>query len=200
MSRRKRFAASSADDLVELNLNSMIDLFAVLIPALLMMTAILEISVLHITVPRLNGASTNTSKPAKPPLHLTLRIDETGYQLTGEGLEPIALPVIQKDVVCARYRGTWPPPRVRNKTEAPCADGREKRLFWVYDAQALQAALKRIKTNFPEESQMILTASPAIEYESVIDAMDAARDLKIAQGLVIPLFADVMIRPPLGTL
>ena len=42
-----------------------------------------------------------------------------------------------------------------------------------YDFEALAACLARIHERFPEEREVILTADPGVQYESLIGAMDA---------------------------
>ncbi len=45
----------------------------------------------------------------------------------------------------------------------------------AYDWAALTACLAQVKTQFPEETQVILSADPDIQYEQIVHAMDAMR-------------------------
>ena len=49
-----------------LNLNPMMDMFAVLIPALLMLSAVLEISVLNVAAPRIAAPGDLEQNPTPP--------------------------------------------------------------------------------------------------------------------------------------
>jgi biopolymer transport protein ExbD len=198
----------------ELNLNSMMDMFAVLIPALLMMSAVVEVTLLNIAVPALDGAAT-ASAPPKPPLDLTVTILADGYRLSvhdgillGAGIQPtpaahvlptqLTLPLVQKRLRCAHYQGTWPPPRHRNMQQAACADPQQMRDFWTYDLAGLTARISALKAAYPDERRLIVDAAPEVEYESVIDLMDATRDLQDpATGQVRPLFDEVLLSPGL---
>ena len=57
-----------------------------------------------------------------------------------------------------------------------------------YDWAALTTCLSRVHQRFPDETQVILSADPNIEYEHIIDAMDAVR----ANGTEA-LFPDVLL-------
>lgn len=208
MSRAHRRRAEG-NDLVELNLNSMMDLFAVLIPALLMMSAVVEVCVLNVSAPAI-GAPSNSDQPDtpdKPPLNLTVTITDKGYIVAGTGAvlngAPAAagaeqgptIPIVKKNIVCSRYRNTWPPPRERNRNDAKCVNPLEERSFWVYDTEALTAKIREIKDAFPEEHRIIIVAEPDIEYESVIDVMDATRDYKDSSGEMRILFDEAVLSP-----
>src|SRR6478672_8200307 len=71
---------------LHLNLNPMMDLFAVLIPALLMMSAVVEVCVLNVSAPAIGGSdSPPPAQPEKPPLNLTVTITDKGYIVAGSG-------------------------------------------------------------------------------------------------------------------
>lgn len=57
-----------------------------------------------------------------------------------------------------------------------------------YDWPGLTQCARRIKTEFPDESRVILSADPEIEYEHVIGAMDALRSDGTDE-----LFSEVML-------
>jgi biopolymer transport protein ExbD len=188
---------------IELNLNPMMDLFSVLIPCLLMMSAAVQVCVLNVATPVIgSGGGSEEEKPKeKEPLALTVTITDKGYIITGNGLPNQgagtgpSLPVLQKQVSCSRYRNTRPPPRAMNQQVPPCPGGSEKRLFWVYDTEALLKRIIEIKDAFPEERSLVIAAEPHIEYESIIDVMDSTRDIKKADGSVRVLFDEVVLSP-----
>jgi biopolymer transport protein ExbD len=208
--RKASHRHGASDDEPNLNLNPMMDMFAVLIPALLMLSAVLEISVLNVNVPEIKepGVAAN-EKPAdaQEDLTLTLNINARGYDIaasggvisgepTGEGgVHAPAIPLIQKKVSCSRYRNYWPPPRAINKQAPMCDDPYATKTFTVYDNEALLKRLRELKTVYPNERRIILLAAPSIEYEVVTDAMDVARGFRNADGTFATLFDDVTVSP-----
>ena len=201
-------------DMPELNLNSMMDLFAVLIPALLMMSAVVEVSVLNVSAPAIGGSDSQTPPPAadKPPLNLTVTVTDKGYivagsggVLSGVGATPMpsqpgqgpTIPTIQRTVSCSRFRGTWPPPRSKNRSEKRCDKPEESHNFWTYDVATLTRKILEIKDAFPEERRIVIQAEPDVEYEAVIDVMDATRDIRDPGGETRILFDEVVLSPGL---
>ena len=195
-----------------LNLNPMMDMFAVLIPALLMLSAVLEISVLNVAAPRIATPGELEQEPPppdeKPPLNLTLKITGRGYELItsvgfvagGDGKDggAASIPLAQKRIACSRYRNYWPPPRVRNRDLPKCSpEAMEQKAFWVYDNETLVQRLRELKVVFPEERRIIITAEPSVEYEVVTDVMDASRGVRDAEGKLQPLFDEVVVSPGL---
>jgi biopolymer transport protein TolR len=199
---------------LHLNLNPMMDLFAVLIPALLMMSAVVEVCVLNVSAPAIGGSDSNTPppQPEKPPLNLTVIITDKGYivagsggVLTGPGVNPQpnqpqqgpTIPLVQRSIVCSRWRGTWPPPRVKNRDQPKCLEPLEAKTFWIYDTVSLAKKIIEIKDAFPEERRIVIQAEPDVEYESVVDVMDATRDIKDPGGETRILFDEVVLSPGL---
>ncbi|MBI5509488.1 MAG: biopolymer transporter ExbD [Deltaproteobacteria bacterium] len=182
----------------ELNLNPMMDLFGVLIPALLMMSAAVEVSVINVAAPSI-GPSTNADQkpPEHPPLNLTVVISETGYSLSLMGQMAADFPVAERPILCSRYRGTRPTPRARNLDRPICqkSEGRMKKQFLTYDNKGLTNKLVEVKDEFPDERRIIIQPGPEVEYETIVDVMDAARDVKTAKGEIRSLFDEVVMSP-----
>ena len=194
-----------------LNLNSMMDLFAVLIPALLMMSAVVEVSVINVSAPAIGGSDAAPPPPSdKPPLNLTVTITDKGYivagsggVLSGPGATPVpnqpgqgpTIPLVQRNVICSRYRGLWPPPRARNRDQERCKKPEESRSFWIYDTSALAKKILEVKDAFPDERRIVIAAGPDTEYEAVIDVMDATRDIRDAGGEIRVLFDEAVLSP-----
>lgn len=187
------------------------DMFAVLIPALLMLSAVLEISVLNVAAPKIATPGDLAPPPPapdeKPPLLLTLKITSRGYDLVSsvgfvrDENKPgeITMPITQKRVSCGRYRGYMPPPRARNRELPKCsAEAMEQKQFWVYDNEKLVQELRALKTIFPDERRIIITAEPSVEYEVITDVMDASRGIRNPDGRMTPLFDEVVVSPGLA--
>jgi biopolymer transport protein ExbD len=196
---------------MELNLTPMMNLIAILIPALLISVAFVEIAVINVAAPAI-GPSTpqdQNNKDDKPPLNLTVTITDKGYTVAGSGgvlggeadaaaASGPTIPVIQRTIDCTKYIGTVPPPRSKNKGSGPCKEARETRTFWIYDTDALTDKLIEIKDAFPEERRIIVAAEPETDYESITDVMDASREAKDPGGEMRTLFDEVVLSPGLS--
>ena len=119
-----------------------------------------------------------------------LRNEENGGQA-------VTVPLVQKTIVCSRYRNYWPPPRELNRTLPKCEQPLERKSFWVYDNDTLVTRLKELKAVFPEERRIIIAADPTVEYEVITDVMDATRGIRNADGSTTPLFDEVVVSPGL---
>lgn len=208
----KRLKGEVEGDL-NLNLNSMMDMFGVLIPALLMMSAVVEAAIINVVAPSQDSApSTPPPQDDKPPLNLTVTVVEGGFFVSGsQGLltpdggpldiqRPASIPIVEKMVACSRFRGTHPPPRDKNRDLPPCDEKRPKmgqpdsqRNFWVYDIDALSKIIIDIKDKNPEERRIIISPAKTVQYETLVDVMDATREVKEPDGELRMLFDEVII-------
>ncbi len=191
----------------------MMDLFAVLIPALLMMSAVVEVTMLNVSAPSVGPSDATPPPPSdKPPLNLTINITHAGYVVVGQGgvlsgpgvnpapmptkgQIPPTIPIIQHPMSCSRFRNTWPPPRTQNRNTQRCENPMDTRTFWTYDLHALTQKVIDVKDAFPDERRLIIKADADIEYEAVIDVMDATRDIRLQTGEIKPLFDEVLLSP-----
>ena len=187
-----------------LMLNPMMDMFAVLIPALMMMSVVVEVSSINVAAPTTGEAS--AAKKQEVPLTYTVTVKEKGYLLQGRGVplgadgQPaanaeldISIPVVERKVDCARYRNAVPPPRTLNAKRAVCKGAGEERRFFVYDTEALRRTTVALKERYPEERMIVVGAESPADFESIADVMDATRDMLDAKGAVRPLFDQVAI-------
>lgn len=191
---------------VSLNLNPMMDMFAVLIPALLMMSVVVEVSVINVSMPAAGGAA-GGAPPKDVPLELTVTITESGYTLTAYGQvlrgsdakDPMApsIPIIERPTSCMRYRGTVPPPRAKNRSRSACAQDNPdaKLVFLTYDMDALAKKVIEYKDEKPDERRIIISPAPTIDFEAIADAMDATRDTVLPDGTTRILFDEVVVTP-----
>src|SRR5512140_883083 len=70
---------------LNLNLNPMMDMFAVLIPALLMMSVVVEVASVDVAAPPERPNDDVTPPPEPAPLNLTVTIAENGYLVYAHG-------------------------------------------------------------------------------------------------------------------
>lgn len=199
------------DEDMELNLVPMMNLISILIPALLISVAFVEIAVINVSAPAIGSTPDQEEPPEddKPPLNLTVTITDKGYTIAASGavLGPDGqeagddagptIPIKQDTVECKKYLETRPPPRKKNANLPPCEDGEQNQQFWVYDAEKLTAKLIEIHEAFPDERRIIIAAEPDIEYEAITDVMDASREYKDPGGEIRPLFDEVVLSPGL---
>lgn len=196
---------------MELNLTPMMNLIAILIPVLLVSTVFVEIAVINVSAPAI-GSAPDQSDPEdtdKPPLNLTVTVTDKGYTVAGsggvlgeegraEGATGPTIPLIQKNMSCGQFMGTWPPPRSKNRGSPKCVDKDASYTFWVYDYWSLQRKLVEIKDSFPDERRMIIAAEQDVEFEAITDVMDAGREMKDPGGETRVLFDEVVLSPGLS--
>ena len=204
----KRIKGEPEEEL-NLNLNPMMDMFAVLIPALLMMSVVVEIAIVNVSAPSIGDNNPSAQKaPDKPPLNLTVTIMDTGYALTTSAgpvpgpdgsVDPkkATIPTVDQTIICSRYRGTRPPPRNRNADRPICPQDNPyaKMSYVVYNLDALQAKVRELKDANPTERRIIIGGSREVEYEAIVDVMDTTRDYKEKNGEIRPLFDEVVLSP-----
>lgn len=199
------------------DMTPMMNLIMLLIPCLLMSTVFIEITVLNVAAPSIGapgGGDSSTPPPDKPPLNLTVTITSKGYTVAGaggvlgaevkEGEESTGptIPIKEEKVNCAKYIGTVPVPRDRNKDRPPCTkeEGTNNvmKSFWVYDNDALQKKLLEIKEAYDEEERIIISAEKDVHYEAIVHVIDASRQYKDpATEEIHELFPEVVISPGL---
>ncbi len=208
MARKPSERRNYKEDVQELNLTPMMNLVGILIPALLVSAAFIEIAVVNVAAPSISDAPPPQEPPKddKPPLNLTVTVTDKGYIVAASGAvlpgpQPNGptFPIQQKTVSCSRYRDGWPPPREKNRGSAKCpkesGSGESQQSFWVYDTEALRKKLIDIKESFPDEHRIIIAAEPDVEYEAIVDVMDTAREVKDEQGEIQTLFDEVVLSP-----
>jgi len=213
MARKPSQRRNFQDQEMELNLTPMMNLIAILIPALLVSTVFVEIAVINVSAPAIGTAPDQPppkDKPDKPPLNLTVTITDKGFNIAGSGgvVDTIGkktggdkgptIPIVQKEVSCQRFLDTWPPPRSKNRDQPKCGVGEESRTFWVYDRETLQKKFIELKDAFPEEKRMIIAAEEDIEFEAITDVMDTGRDMKSEGDERRELFPEVVLSPGLS--
>ncbi len=162
----------------ELNIIPYLDIVTNLVMFMLLsMTGLLTLGVLNVSAPKLAGEAAGAGADAqKPKLLLTVAIGKQGFYVAGAG------GVLGSDAGQA--------PDAARPPTIPLRDGR-------YDYGALTQQMQRIKEQFPDESQVILSADPDVVYDVLIQTMDACREIsvKAADGKSErrPLFFDVSL-------
>jgi biopolymer transport protein TolR len=171
---RRRVIAE--DHMGELNIVPYLDVVVNLVMFMLLsMTGLISLGVLNVSAPRIGGEAAATAAAEGPKLLLTVAIGREGFYVAGAG------GVMGSD---ANNPDPGRPPRI------PLKAGK-------YDYAALTDQLVKIKEQYPSETQVILSADPDVLYDTLVQTMDACRDVvvKSADGNLErkPLFFDVSL-------
>lgn len=176
---------------LDLDLTPMMNLIGILIPSLLVSMVFVETAVVDVSTPgHAPGPSTT------PPLQLTVRITDTGYEVVareGDDEQRAPIPLREREVDCRDYAGTRPPPRRANSARPPCASD-TAHPYVTYDTEALRTALLALKQRHADERTMVIDADGEVEFESLVQLMDAARSYDDEAGREHPLFDIVSLR------
>ncbi|HUL58820.1 MAG TPA: biopolymer transporter ExbD [Anaeromyxobacteraceae bacterium] len=167
------------EDTGELNIIPYLDIVTNLVMFMLLsMTGLISLGVLNVSAPKLGGeaAAGAAVDPQAPKLLLTVAIGKQGFYVAGAG------GVLGADA--------GPAPDAARPPTIPLRDGK-------YDYAALTTQLAVIKDKFPNETQVILSADPDVQYDTLVQTMDACREsaVKKSDGSVDrrPLFFDVSL-------
>lgn len=138
-----------------LNLTPVMNLIIILIPALLISAAFVQIAVINVSAPQI-GSGVAEEKPQEEnekKLNLTIAVTDQGFTVAGTGA-----------VLGGGESGDEAGPTIPKTPDGE------------YDYEALTAKLAEIKDAFPDEEQVIINAEPDIKYEILVKVMDASRE------------------------
>ena len=153
------------EDIPPLNITPIMNLIIILIPALLLSAAFVQIAVINVSAPQIgSGVAEEKPEDDEKKLNLTVAVTDKGFTVAGTG------------AVLGGEGAEEAGPTIPKK-----GDGE-------YDFEALANKLAEIKDAFPDETKMVLNAEPDIKYKVVILTMDATREL---EGRM--LFPDVVL-------
>ena len=163
----------------ELNLVPYMDILVnTIIFLLATMTSGLTLANINVDAPRYSapgeGASEDANPDEKPKLNLTVAISEKGYVVAGSGgvITDQAGSNISVKCKSALRNGRCP----ATLGTRPGPDGKQE-LAWIdsYDYAGLEKMMKKVKSNYSHERQVILTADRHIPYKVVVQTMDTLR-------------------------
>ena len=158
-----------SDDDTELNMIPIMNIFLVIIPFLLTSISFFHIKAISTSVPVLADSSAQSLKSDKIKLTVIVELQKSNMRLsaTSDEIDPQAL----------------------NKFEQ-LFDLPQK---GVYPLQKLNEYLQSIKRKYPQSDTLILIPDEGVIYESIIQAMDAARTFNSTS-----LFPNVVLSGSLG--
>ncbi|MCA9538067.1 MAG: biopolymer transporter ExbD [Myxococcales bacterium] len=168
-SAKKKF---DADKIEDLNLVPIMNLVVCLIPMVLFGTSLVKIGVVNVNAPRFGMGQAAPDDSEEKPLNLTVGIEEAGFRLKAGGADIYQVLGLAPEMAAdpAAAAAGLPPQGgflIAKKGE-------------VYDYVDLYNKLVTIKTAFPQETIVNLTAEQKIPFKYVISVMDVIR-LKLDQ-------------------
>jgi biopolymer transport protein ExbD len=154
--RRRSVHPEASEGEGELNIVPYLDIMVNLTMFMLVsITSLAALGIVNVTAPHTSDAAADAPAPeAKPPLLLTVGIAKKGFIIAGAGAVLAAAEKVEGEV----------PPTL------PLTDAGK------YDYKALTAKAMEIKTSYPDETKVIITADQTIPYEILIKTMDALRE------------------------
>jgi biopolymer transport protein ExbD len=158
---RRKLKPKEEEHAGELNIVPYLDiLMNLIIFMLLSMTGLAAFGMLNVNAPSYGAGAGGAGENDKPPLTLTVAIGRKGFFVAATGG---VLPGQTEEQAAAPGEGA---PTIPLK-----ADG-------TYDYDALTELMKKVKSEFPGESKVILAADSDTPYEVLVATMDATRETK----------------------
>ena len=163
MARKKKEFDNTITDL---DLVPIMNLVVCLIPMILWGASMVKLGVVNINAPKFGmGAAAEPVDEENKPLNLTIAVASDGFRLsaTGADLNQVLglAPAVAIDAA--------------NPEGVPMAGPVIPKKGDQYDYTELYNKMVAIKTRFPEETIVNLTAEPALPYKHIITVMDAIR-------------------------
>ena len=147
----------------ELNIVPYLDIMVNLTMFMLVsMTSVIQLAIINVNVPIIGGAPPPGKPGETPPVqrNLTVLISPKGFYIGGTGG---IIPGESPPGATGAAATTTPP------TVPVTADGK-------YDYTLLKRKMVDVKDKWSDESKVILSADPTVNYEVIVKTMDAIRD------------------------
>ena len=163
MARRKK---KGIDDKIEdLNLVPIMNLVVCLIPMVLLGTALVKVGVVNVNAPKFGQGAAAPEDDAEKPLNLTVAVGADGFRLSATGADLNQVLGLAPEV----------PAEGADPSAAPAAGPFLPKKGDAYDYVELYNKMTAIKSKFPEESIVNLTAEANIPFKHLISVMDSLR-------------------------
>jgi biopolymer transport protein ExbD len=172
----------SESEWTEPNITPMMNLMVVLIPLLLSTAEFVRLGVIEINLPP--AAVESQDAPLLARLDLAVTITDRGFFISSN-----------LGVLSGARTGEPTIPLIRSPGDSLVHDyaALSQRLYEI--KQKMREVVRgRGAVGFPDSSQIIITAEPAILYQTVISTMDAARQVE-RDGRWLSLFPEVSLSP-----
>jgi biopolymer transport protein ExbD len=159
----------NSDDDTELNMIPIMNIFLVIIPFLLTSVSFFHIKAINTSVPVMAESTPVSVKPEKIRLTVIVEMRQADMRLTAMA-EELDLPGLEKFEQLIKLQTTG-----------------------IYPLTEFNKYLQTIKSTYPASDTLILIPDETVLYESIIQAMDAARTFNDR-----PLFPNVVLSGSLG--
>lgn len=168
---RRKLKVREPEEAGELNIVPYLDILINLIMFMLMsITGLASLGILNVSAPSYGGPTASSSEgDDQPKLVLSVLVSKDGFYVAGA------------NAILGQAEGTPGKPTIPRRTDG------------AYDYATLTAQMVKIKQAFPKETRLILGAEAAVEYETLIQTMDAVRDSGTGKGQQSDLFPDVTL-------
>ena len=172
---RRKLRPKEEEEGSELNIVPYLDiLMNLIIFMLLSMTGLAVFGILNVSAPNYGGPTAGVAADNDAPkLLLTVLVSKKGFFVAGVGA-----------VLGQQGEGQQPTPNTSGEPTIPNLGG-------SYDFAALTGKMVEIKNAFPQESKVIVGAEADIPYETLIQTMDAIREVPGRERKI--LFPDVTL-------
>ena len=200
----KKMRARELPDLGEVSLIPIMNLVCLLIPFLLYTAAFVQYAVIDVQSPRFQNRAqvTPPEEQQQEALNLMLIITDQGFRLAASGGVLPEGCAASTEAGAAQDAPTVPlNPDADSCTDRlgyPTASERQQRSALrlgppacSYNYDRLRDCITRIKEEYPDEMQIIISAENRIDYDVLIHSMDAARG--DAENRDQQLFPDVIL-------
>lgn len=182
MSRSKRMVEEEQ----ELDLAPIMNMVVILIPLLLLSVVFVQVAVINITAPKLSMGPQSDTPPEddKKPLNLTVTVAPNGFRIAAEGgnLGPVAGCPPDGPTICLRSDKPVDVSAKFAESRKYVAGGDLKSAgdsieagLSAFQWRVLYNELAKIKTRYPEETVMNVSADPDIPFGAIVRLMDVAR-------------------------
>lgn len=156
---KRKIRPKEEEESGELNIIPYLDiLMNLIIFILLSMTGLATFGILNVNAPNYGAGASSGETPQKPPLLLTVAVSKKGYYIAATG-----------GVLGAQEAAPGAPMGEGAPTLPMLPDG-------SLDYVGLTNKMKEIKASFPEETKIILAAEPDVQYDWLVQTMDAVRE------------------------
>jgi biopolymer transport protein ExbD len=135
------------------------NLVCLLIPFLLLTATFVQYAVINVNAPKFNQSASQQPPPDRLPLNLTVLVTDQGFTITARGQN---LGTGSAGIDASANAGpTIPKKRIGGELK--------------YDYPGLTKKVRELKDENDEESQVNIGAERNIEYETIVQVMDATR-------------------------
>ncbi|MCA9543550.1 MAG: biopolymer transporter ExbD [Myxococcales bacterium] len=159
----------TVDDTIEdLNLVPIMNMVVCLIPMVLAGTALIKVGVVNVNAPKFGQGAATPDETDEKPLNLTVAVGDDGFRLTATGADINQVLGIDPAMAAAAAQPADP-------TQPPKEGAFIPKKGEEYDYVDLYNKMVKVKSQFPQETVMNLTADARVPFKLLVNVMDALR-------------------------